>query len=95
MLSHEVLEKVAAAFRIFRYFLFQYKHTASIVRCEGGGGGRNVQGEPFDVAVELPREKKRGCQCRVHEIMRLDRNKDGFETHGDLSLGFRSQFSQR
>src|SRR5262249_53222908 len=27
---------------------------------------------------------ERGLQCRVHEIMLLDRNENGLETHGDL-----------
>src|SRR4029077_16048571 len=51
--------------------------------CEHSGE-LDAQGEAFDVAVKLAREKKSGLQCRVHEIVLFDRNENGLETHGDL-----------
>src|SRR5260221_3482773 len=87
MLLHEVLEKAAASFLIFRDVLFQcrYRHGAHIGYCEDSGN-LNTQGEPFDVAVKFPREKESGLQCRVHEIMLFDRNENGLEAHGDLQF---------
>src|SRR5260221_8986795 len=85
MLLHEVLEKAAASFLIFRDVLFQcrYRHSAHVAYCEDSGN-LNAQGEPFDVAVKFPREKEGGLQCRVQEIMLFDRNENGLEAHGDL-----------
>jgi hypothetical protein len=62
-----------------------YRHSAYVTHCEGSGD-RQSQGKPFDVTVELPREKKSGFQCRGDEIMLFDWNKDGLETHGDLQF---------
>jgi hypothetical protein len=85
VLVHEVLEKAAAALPIVRDVLFQrrYWHSAYVADCEHSGE-LDAQGEPFYVAVKLAREKKGGLQCRVHEIMLFDRNKNGLESHGDL-----------
>jgi hypothetical protein len=85
MLLHEVLEKAAASFLIFRDILLKrrYRHGAYVADCEDSGN-LNAQGEPFDVAVKFSREKERGLQRRVHEIMLFDRNENGLETHGDL-----------
>src|SRR5207244_11930309 len=87
MLLHEVLEKAAASFLIFRDVLFQcrYRHSAHIGYREDSGN-LNAQGEPFDVAVKFPREKESGLQGRVHEIMLFDRHENGLETHGDLQF---------
>jgi hypothetical protein len=49
-------------------------------------GSSTAQGEPFDVAVEFPREQESGLQCRVYEIMLFDRNENGLEAHGDLQF---------
>src|ERR1700740_1326354 len=89
MLSHEGLEEPAGLFRIFRNILLQfgYCHSGCIGHWEGGGD-RNAQSEPFDVTVKLLRQTERGFQCRVHEIMLFDGNKNGSETHDDLALGF-------
>src|SRR6516165_7184582 len=85
MRLHEVLEKAAAALLVFHDVLFQrrYRHGAYVAYGEDRGE-LHAQGEPFDVAVEFAREQERGLQCRVHEIMLLDRNENGLETHGDL-----------
>src|SRR5215831_1371099 len=85
MRLHEVIEQAAAALFIFRDVLLQcrYRHGADVAYCEDRGE-LDAQGEAFDVAVEFAREHERGLQCRVHEIMRLDRNENGLETHGDL-----------
>src|SRR5262249_3048698 len=82
---HEVLEKAAALFLIFRDVLLQCRdrHGADVAHGEGGGE-LDAQGESFDVAVEFAREQKRGLQCRIHEIMLLDRHQNGLETHGNL-----------
>src|SRR5882757_2233441 len=87
MLLHEVLEKAAASFLIFRDVMFErrYRHSAHVAYCEDSGN-LNAQGEPFDVAVKFPREKESGLQCRVHEIMLFDRNENGLETHSDLQF---------
>src|SRR5258708_26553650 len=84
MLLHEVLEKAAASFLIFRDVLFQcrYRHSAHIGYCEDSGN-LNAQGEPFDVAVKFLREKESGLQGRVHKIMRIDRHNDALEAHRD------------
>jgi hypothetical protein len=84
---HEVLEKAAASFLIFRDVLLErrYRHSARVSYCEDSGK-LNTQGEAFDVAVKFPREKESGLQCRVHEIMRFDRNENGLEAHGDLQF---------
>src|ERR1700740_1723618 len=89
MLSHEGLEEPAGLFRIFRNILLQfgYCHSGCIVHWVGGGD-RNAQSEPFDVTVKLLRQTERGFQCRVHEIMLFDGNKNGSETHDDLALEF-------
>ena len=47
----------------------------------------DAQSEPFDITVKLPRQTERGFQCRAHEIMLFDGNKNGSETHDDLPLG--------
>src|SRR5262249_24470237 len=89
MLLHEVLEKAAVSFLVFRDVLFQcrYRHRARVGDCEGNGN-LSAQGDPFDVAVKFSREKESGLQCRVHEIMLFDRNENALETHDDLqSLG--------
>src|SRR5215831_3104180 len=85
MRLHEVLEQAAAALRVFHDVLFQrrYRHGAYVAYGEDRGE-LDAQGEPFDVAIELAREQERGLQCRFHEIMLLDRNENGLETHGDL-----------
>src|SRR5499427_6749607 len=85
MRLHEVLEQAAAALRVFHDVLFQrrYRHGADVADGEHRGE-LDAQGEAFDVAVEFAREQERGLQCRVHEIMLLDRNENGLETHGDL-----------
>src|SRR5262249_9201705 len=85
MLLHEVLEKAAVSFLVFRDVLFQcrYRHRARVGDCEGNGN-LSAQGEPFDVAVKFSREKESGLQCRVHEIMLFDRNENALETHDDL-----------
>jgi len=85
MLLHEVLEKAAASFLIFRDILLnrRYRHGAYVAEREDSGN-LNAQGEPFDVAVKFSREKERGLRRRVHEIMLFDRNENGLETHGDL-----------
>src|SRR5262249_8857044 len=85
MRFHEVLEQAAAALRVFHDVLFQrrYRHGAYVADGEDCGE-LDAQGEPFDVAVEFAREQEGGLQCRVHEIMLLDRNENGLETHGDL-----------
>src|SRR5215831_15238938 len=85
MRLHEVLEQAAAALFMFRDVLLQCRdrHGADVADCEHRGE-LDAQGEPFDVAVEFAREQERGLQCRVHEIMLLDRNENGLETHGDL-----------
>src|SRR5262244_4456234 len=87
MLLHEVLEKGAVSILVFRDVLFQcrYRHRARVGDCEGNGN-LSAQGEPFDVAVKFSREKESGLQCRVHEIMRFDRNENGLEAHGDLQF---------
>src|SRR5215813_11487058 len=87
MLLHEVLEKAAALFLIFRDVLFpsRYRHSARVGYCEYSGN-LDPQGEPFDVAVKFPREKESGLQCRVHETMLFDRNENGLEAHGDLQF---------
>src|SRR5262249_61489618 len=81
------LEKTSAAFLIFRDILLKrrYRHSADVAHCEDNGN-LNAQGEPFDIAVKFPREKERGFQCRVHEIMLFDRNENGLETHGNLQF---------
>src|SRR5262245_23907012 len=85
MRLHEVLEQAAAALRVFHDVLFQrrYRHGAYVADGEDRGE-LDAQGEPFDVAVEFAREQKRGLQCRVHEIMLLDRHQNGLETHSNL-----------
>src|SRR5215468_2237192 len=85
MRLHEVLEQAAAALFMFRDVLFQCRdrYGADVADREHHGE-LDAQGEPFDVAVEFAREHERGLQCRVHEIMLLDRNENGLETHGDL-----------
>src|SRR5215471_3146944 len=85
MRLHEVLEQAAAALFIFRDVLLQCRdrHGADVADGEHRGE-LDAQGEAFDVAVEFAREHERGLQCRVHEIMLLDRNENGLETHGDL-----------
>src|SRR5262249_4374993 len=87
MLLHEVFEKAAASFLIFRDVLLErrYRHSARVSYCEDSGK-LNTQGEPFDVAIKFPREKESGLQCRVHEIMLFDRNENGLEAHGDLQF---------
>jgi hypothetical protein len=45
-------------------------------------------GPAADVTVKLLRQTERGFQCRVHEIMLFDGNKNGSETHDDLPLEF-------
>src|SRR5215472_4307737 len=94
MLLHEVLEKAAALFLVFRDVLFKcrYRHSAHVAYCEDSGN-LDPQGEPFDVAVKFPREKESGLQCRVHEIMLFDRNENGLETHDDLQ--FRGYVARR
>src|SRR5262249_26767390 len=89
MLLHEVLEKAAASFLMFRDVLFQCRdrHSARVGDCEGSGN-LTAQGEPFDVAVKSPRQKESGLQCRVHEIMLFDRNENGLETHDALQCGY-------
>src|SRR5437016_13350896 len=96
MLLHEVLEKAAASFLIFRDVLFQcrYWHSAHIGYCDDSGN-LNAQGEPFDVAVKFPREKESGLQCRVREIMLFDRNENGLETHGDIQMERRCAHTAR
>src|SRR5262249_49652530 len=56
MLLHEVLEKAATSFLIFRDILLKrrYRHSAHVGYREDSGN-LNAQGEPFDVAVEFPR----------------------------------------
>src|SRR5262245_2570280 len=85
MRLHEALEQAAAALFIFRDVLLQCRdrHGADVADCEHRGE-LDAQGEAFDVAVEFARKQERGLQCRVHEIMLLDRNENGLETHGDL-----------
>src|SRR5262245_59949483 len=85
MRLHEGLEQAAAALRVFHDVLFQrrYRHGAYVADGEDRGEF-DAKGEPFDVAVELAREQERGLQCRVHEIMLLDGNENGLESHGDL-----------
>src|SRR5215468_5218925 len=85
MRLHEVLEQAAAALFMFRDVLFQCRdrYGADVADREHHGE-LDAQGEPFDVAVEFAREHERGLQRRVHEIMLLDRNENGLETHGDL-----------
>src|SRR5260370_19693037 len=87
MLLHEVLEKAAASFLIFRDVLFErlYRHSIHVAYCDDGGN-LNAQGESFDVAVKFPCEKESGLQCRVHEIMLFDRNENGLEAHGALQF---------
>src|SRR5262245_39117579 len=87
MLLHEVLEKAAASFLVFRDVLFKrrYRHSAHVAYCEDSGN-LNAQGEPFDVAVKFPREQESGLQCRVREIMLFDRNENSLEAHGDLQF---------
>src|SRR5215831_15669946 len=70
---------------MFRDVLLQCRdrHGADVADGEHRGE-LDAQGEAFDVAVEFAREHERGLQCRVHEIMRLDWNENGLETHGDL-----------
>src|ERR1700730_1241200 len=88
MLLHEALEKTLATLRIVRNILLQwgYRHSAHIDHCVGDGD-RNAQSEPFDVTIKHPREKERGFQCRVYEIMLFDGNKNCSEIHGDLPFG--------
>src|SRR5262245_65813938 len=80
MLLHEVLEKAAASFLVFRDVLFKrrYRHSAHVAYCDDSRN-LNAQGEPFDVAVKFPREKESGLQCRVREIILFDRNENGLE----------------
>src|SRR5271166_4829944 len=89
MLLHEGLEEAAGLFRIFSNILLQVwcRHSGRISHCVGGRD-RNAQSEPFDVTVKLLRQTERGFQCRAHEIMLFDGNKNGSETHDDLPLGF-------
>src|SRR5262249_22107835 len=97
MLLHEVLEKAAASFLVFRDVLIQcrYRHSAHVAYCENSGN-LNAQGEPFDVAVKFPREKESGLQCRVREIMLFDRNENGLEAHGHLQfVRVRAQVGRR
>ena len=63
------------------------RHSGRIGHCVGGRV-RNAQSEPFDVTVKLLRQTERSFQCRAHEIMLFDGNKNGSETHDDLPLGF-------
>src|SRR5262245_13021300 len=82
---------------MFRDVLLQCRdrHGADVADCEHRGE-LDAQGEPFDVAVEFAREHERGLQCRVHEIMLLDRNENGLETHGDLlAISWRSPIRAR
>src|SRR5262245_17394974 len=83
MLLHECLEQAAAAFLVFLDVLLQclYRHGAYVAYREGSGDW-DSRGEPFDVAVELPPEKKRRLQCRVHDVVGFDRNENALETHG-------------
>src|SRR5262245_18385476 len=85
MRLHEVLEQAAAALFIFRDVLLQCRdrHGADVTDCEHRRE-LDAQGEAFDEAVEFASEQERGLQCRVQEIMLLDRNENGLETHGDL-----------
>src|SRR5215510_2496591 len=87
MLLHEVFEKAATSFLIFRDILLKrrYRHSAHVSYREDSGN-LNAQGKPFDVAVEFPREKECGLQCRVHKIMLFNRNENGLETHGHLQF---------
>jgi hypothetical protein len=98
MLLHEALEEAAGLFRIFCKIVLQigHRHCGRIGHCVGGRI-RNAQSEPFDVTVKLPRQTERSFQCRAHEIMLFDGNKNGSETHDDLPLGFvaRHAFSYR
>src|SRR6516162_316239 len=89
MFLHEALEEAAGLFRIFCNILLQigYRHSARFGHCMGGGN-RSAQSEPFNVTVKLLRQTERGLQCRVHQIMLFDGNKNGSETHDDLPLGF-------
>src|SRR5262245_29683641 len=69
-------------FLMFRDFVLQCRRqSAYLAYCEDSRD-RNSQGEPFDIAVKPPRENERGLQCRVHETMLVNRNENGFETHG-------------
>src|SRR5262249_267724 len=82
-----VLEKAAASFLVFRDVLVQcrYRHSAHVAYCENSGN-LNAQGEPFDVAVKLPREKDCGLQCRVLEIMLFDGSENRLETDDDIQF---------
>src|SRR5215216_5182472 len=82
MLSHEVLEKAPAPFLMFRDFLPQFRRRSDYVAYCEGSRDRDLQVEPFDVAVKFPCEKEGGLQYRVREIMLFDRNENGLETHG-------------
>src|ERR1700746_791282 len=89
MLLHEALEKAAGLFRILCNILLQcgYRPSSRIGHCVGGRD-RTAQSEPFDVTVKLLRQRERSFQCRAHEIMLLDGNKNSSETHDDLPFGF-------
>src|SRR5262249_20264933 len=89
MLLHEVLEKAAASFLMFRDVLLQcrYRHSAGVGDCESSGN-LTAQREPFDVAVKFPREQESGLQGRVHEIMLFGRNENCLETHDDLQCRY-------
>jgi hypothetical protein len=82
MLLHEVFEKAPAAFLMFRDFLLQCRRqSAYLAYCEDSRD-RDSQRKPFNIAVKTPRENERRLQCRVHETMLINRNENGFETHG-------------
>src|SRR5262249_47257061 len=88
MLLHEGLEAAVGLFRIFWNFVLQigHRHSGRIGHCVGRL--RNAQSEPFDVAVKFLRQTERGFQCRAHEFILFDGNKNGSETHDDFPLGF-------
>src|SRR6516165_730859 len=86
MLLHERLEEAAGLIRIFRNILLQRRGNRYRTRIghRVGGGDHNTQSKSFDVTIKLPRQKERGFQCRIHEIMLFGGDEDGFEFHGDL-----------